>query len=42
MAGKTIPKDIQQEILTRVEQFNQQELQLEKRRSLPAVELTPR
>ena len=29
MAGKTIPKDIQQEILTRVEQFNQQELQLE-------------
>ncbi|MBM9537685.1 hypothetical protein [Desulfobulbus alkaliphilus] len=27
MARKTIPKDIQQEIMTRIEQFNQQELQ---------------
>jgi hypothetical protein len=29
MAGKTIPKDIQQEIFARVDQFNQQELQME-------------
>lgn len=33
MAGKTIPKDIQREVVTRIEQFNQQELQGESRYS---------